>query len=417
MRIAVIGAGWAGLAAAIDLTTAGQQVTVFEAGRVPGGRARTVQLDGHTLDNGQHLLLGAYRQTLALMAYIGIQPKQVLHRTPLHFRNNTGFKLALPNWPTPLNLAWGLLTAHGLSWADKRQAARWMQSLKTTGFQLDHDLPVTDWLAQAGQSKTLCAALWEPLCLAALNTPPHIASAQRFANVLRDSLGSPQRGDTDLLFTARPLGEIFAEPACTWLAQHGAQLRLQHRVRHIESQAGCVTVDGENFDHVVLAVAPQHVSALWPDVSVPTQFEPIATVYLQYPYNTRLPSRLYGLQGGIGQWVIDRGNGWFAGIFSGVGAWQGLDNATLCQTLVAELQLPAPLSQFVIREQRATYSCQVGYRSPAQGPSNGSEHSPCWLAGDYTDHEYPATLEGAIRSGRRAAKMILQFDLNKKETR
>ena len=126
MKVAVIGGGWAGIAAAVELTAAGVDTTLFEAGRVPGGRARSVSIDGRKLDNGQHILLGAYRETLALMLQVGADPEQLLDRRPLQVVDETGFRLALPKWPAPLNVAWGLLTAKGVGWREKLATAWWM---------------------------------------------------------------------------------------------------------------------------------------------------------------------------------------------------------------------------------------------------------------------------------------------------
>jgi predicted NAD/FAD-binding protein len=199
MKVAVVGAGWAGLAAAVDLTRRGAAVTLYEAGRVAGGRGRSVNIDGRTLDNGQHLLLGAYRETLALMRSVGADPDALFERRPLQVVDRDGFCLALPSWPAPFNVAWGLLTAATVNLPEKLKTALWMQRVKWRGFRLTRDEPVADWLDAAGQTGVLRQKLWEPLCLAALNTPAERASAQLFANVLRDSLGSPRRADTDLL--------------------------------------------------------------------------------------------------------------------------------------------------------------------------------------------------------------------------
>uniref|UniRef100_UPI0024903A1E FAD-dependent oxidoreductase n=1 Tax=Azonexus hydrophilus TaxID=418702 RepID=UPI0024903A1E len=208
MKVAVVGAGWAGLAAAVDLTRRGAAVTLYEAGRVAGGRGRSVNIDGRTLDNGQHLLLGAYRETLALMRSVGADPDVLFERRPLQVVDRDGFRLALPCWPAPLNVAWGLLTAATVDLPEKLKTALWMHRVKWRGFRLTRDESVADWLDAAGQTGVLRQKLWEPLCLAALNTPAERASAQLFANVLRDSLGSPRRADTDLLLPRVPFGEL-----------------------------------------------------------------------------------------------------------------------------------------------------------------------------------------------------------------
>ena len=403
-RIAVIGGGWAGLAAAIELTAAGRQVTLFEAGRQLGGRARSIKLDGRRLDNGQHILLGAYRETLALMQRIGVDPAQVLHRQPLHIRDNAGFRLRLPHLSAPLNLAWGLLTAKGVGLREKIATARWMEDLKAGGFRLTQDCSVAEWLDAAGQTGALRRHLWAPLCLAALNTPIEQASAQLFANTLRDSLGSPHRADTDLLLPRTDLGRLLPEPAHAWLIAKGIELRFSHRVHRIEVQLDGVCVDDQYFAAAILATAPQHAGPLLGS-EFAFDFEPIATVYLAYPPDIALPCRMLGQQGGIGQWAIDRGNGLIACVLSGHGVWEECSDEQLAAQLCDELALAAaPLWHGVVREKRATISCRPNLARPGAATA----HPHLWLAGDYTWADYPGTLEGAVRSGLRAARLCLQ---------
>ncbi|MBI2275746.1 MAG: FAD-dependent oxidoreductase [Dechloromonas sp.] len=404
MKVAVIGGGWAGIAAAVELTAGGAQTTVFEAGRVFGGRARAVSLDGRTLDNGQHILLGAYRETLALMRRIGADPDRLLDRRPLQVRGPSGFRLALPKLPAPLNVAWGLLSAQGAGLGEKLATAWWMEGVKRRRFKLPQDTTVAHWLDAAGQTGCLRRHLWEPLCLAALNTPVERASAQLFANVLRDSLGSSRQADTDLLLPRSDLGSVLPEPAGRWLSANGAGLRTGHRVKSIAPSETAIAIDGEPFAAAILATAPQHAAGLWPAAAIADAYEPIATVYLQYAPDTVLPFPLLNLGGKFGQWVVDRGNGLLACVQSGHGAWEALDDAILTATLQAELALPGPVVwRKVIREKRATFACHPGLRRPDMATTSRR----LVLAGDYTWSDYPATLEGAVRSGLRAARHLL----------
>lgn len=398
MKVAVVGAGWAGLAAAVDLTRRGAAVTLYEAGRVAGGRGRSVNIDGRTLDNGQHLLLGAYRETLALMRSVGADPDTLFERRPLQVVDRDGFRLALPRWPAPFNVAWGLVTAATVNGSEKLKTALWMQRVKWRGFRLTRDESVADWLDAAGQTGVLRKKLWEPLCLAALNTPAERASAQLFANVLRDSLGSPCRADTDLLLPRVPFGALLPEPACHWLVANGATLRFGHRVRSINDAC----VDDEAYDAVIVAVAPQHIGALLPEIDARFDYEPIATVYLQFAANTRLPFPLLHLGGNTGAWAVDRGHGLFGCAISGHGDWESLSDEALAAEIETALGLgPADWRQ-VIREKRATF-CS---RPQLARPNHITADPRLVLAGDYTWADYPATLEGAVRSGLRAARAI-----------
>lgn len=404
MKIAVIGGGWAGIAAAVELTAAGVDTTLFEAGRVLGGRARSIKLDGRELDNGQHILLGAYRDTLDLMRQVGADPDALFDRRPLQVVDNAGFRLSLPRLPAPLNVAWGLLAARGVGIGEKLTTAVWMDGIKRRAFCLGTDTTVAQWLDSAGQTGTLRRHLWEPLCLAALNTPVEYASAQLFANVLRDSLGSPRREDTDLLLPRVPLGQLLPEPAADWLQAHGTALRLGQRVRSLTVDDAQTIVDGEAFTAAILATAPQHRAALWPEDAAPVDVEPIATVYLQFPAGFALPFPLLNLLDGRGQWVVDRGQGLLGCVLSGHGAWEALSDDALAEALQAELGQPASaVWHKVVREKRATFAARPGLLRPACRTA----HPRLLLAGDHTWADYPATLEGAVRSGRRAARSLL----------
>ena len=419
-RVAVVGGGWAGLACAVELAAAGVPVRVFEAAKQPGGRARRVEVEGHALDNGQHILIGAYRETLRVMRLAGADPERLLRRLPLELSYpRAGFRLRLPRLPAPFHLAAGLLVARGCAPGEKLAAARFMRALQATGYRLAQDVSVAELLDRHRQRGSLRRFLWEPLCLAALNTAPQHASAQIFANVLRDGLDGA-RENSDLLLPRADLNRVFPDAAARFVAAHGGEIRLSARVERIERP---LAVHGERFEHVVLAAAPRHAADLLRDHAETGGIaalldaychEPIGTVYLAYPQPLRAPLPMLGMSGPLGQWVFDRGqldgaSGIAGCVLSARGAWDERDNASLAAALHAELQetlgraLPAPDWHRVIRERRATFSCRPGLlRPPAKTALPG-----LWLAGDYVCADYPATLEGAVRSGVAAARGIL----------
>ena len=340
------------------------------------------------------------------MRRVGADPEQLFERQPLQVIDRQGFRLSLPKLPAPFNLAWGLLSSPGVSWREKIRTAWWMERIKRQGFRLPRDISVAAWLDEAGQTGTLRRHLWEPLCLAALNTPVTQASAQLFANVLRDSLGSSRRQDTDLLLPRVDFGQLLPEPAGRWLQARNADVRLGCRVRQLAADTDRIVIDGERFAAAILATAPQHVASLWPACATDYAFEPIATIYLQFSATTALPFPLLNLLGRHGQWVVDRGNGLLACVVSGHGDWEALPDDELATTLAGELDLgEAAAWHKVIREKRATFSARPGIRRPACRTS----HPRIFLAGDYTWDDYPATLEGAVRSGRRAARQAMEI--------
>lgn len=416
-RVAVIGAGWAGLSAAIELV--GQaDITVFEAGREPGGRARRVDTTSRFLDNGQHILVGAYHQTLAMMRKVGADPETLFERVPMQWQQPFGMRMWCPPLPAPLHLLAGLVTARGIGWRDKVGLGRALTRLRLAGWRLDEDVSVAVWLAREGQSDTLCRLFWHPLVLSALNTPVAEASMQILANVLRDTLGSPLRSDSDLLLPRSDLSELFPLPANDWLGEQGVRLVYGQRVERLQREGDGWRVAGEYFDAVVVAVAPYHIEGLLDDerlLSVIKAFDycPIYTVYLQFPVPVNLPGPMCGLDDGA-DWLFDRDcltgeTGMVAAVLSAPSEEKVADRDALLKRIVAAVSrvdpaLVEPERSRIIAEKRATFAARVGLARP---DTRFGLHS-LYLAGDWVASDYPATLEGAVRSGITAATALLQ---------
>lgn len=419
-RVAIIGGGYAGMACAVELTKAGIPVTVFEASRVLGGRARRVDIKDLALDNGQHLLIAAYRELLRLMALVHDDITKVIKRRPLQLLIHGGAQLNLPALPAPLDGVIGLLRARGLSLSDKWASICLLQWLKSHRFDLGGDQPLAEWLEQRQQPQRLIKGLWEPLCLAALNTPLTEASAQVFANVLRDSLLGGT-GAADLVLPLVDLSALFPDPAAAFVTARGGRIDLEQRISAIGHQNNGWRINGQDFDQVVIAVGPHHAASLLaPFDSVSAQlieqfdYQSITTVWLQYAPTTTLPHPMLGLNTGLVQWVFDRGQmsgeaGLLAAVISVDGPHLDLSREALVEAVVQQLAVtlkcPTELlwSQVII-EKRATFACKAGLKRP----SEQTAVKGLWLAGDYVASDYPATLEGAVRSGVKVAQRILE---------
>lgn len=425
-RVAVIGAGYAGMAAAAELCAAGKHVTVFEASRTLGGRARAVELEGLTVDNGAHIFVGAYRETLRLMELVGAEPSRLLRRQPLHLEYPGELLVKAPRLPAPLHLAWALLGARGLSWPEKFAAIRFMQALKRAKFRLPADIPAADYFRQTAQPERLVRYLWEPLCVAALNTPIERASMQVFANVLRDSLAANSKA-SDLLLPQVDFSRLFPEPAAAFVCARGGEVRRETRIAAITRDAAGFHLDNHGpYEHVVVAVAPQHLERLvggLPEMAgIVAQvggfaYEPIVAAYLAYPEHVRLPFAMVGVGGeqpGTAQWLFDRGRlygqpGLISAVISAHGRHEALDHDQLAAAIHAEVArfvpgLPPTRWSRIIVEKRATFACTPGImRPPPVTPLPG-----LLLAGDYVAGDYPATIEGAVRSGINAARAALE---------
>jgi len=418
-RVAVIGAGWAGLACALELAAGDCPVTVFESARQAGGRARRLDWNGLAIDNGQHLMIGAYREILRLLDRIGTRDK--LQPYPLELRL-PGFRLHLPRLPSPLHLAAGLLSARGLGWTDKLAAVRFIRHLQRNDFMLARDLPASALLAQHAQPPDLVARLWEPICVAALNTPLPQASAQVFCNVLRDSLMGP-RADSDFLFARADLGSLFVKPALDYLHRHRGSVRLGQRIEEIALSAGSTLparIGGEDFSHVVWACHAGQLGKLaerqpWlAEAAAQTAhytWQPILTTWLQFSEPLAFPYPMLGLGPGQAPWAFDRSDlkaGLVAIVVSAEGPHLQQTEELRLQGFLAALSdmvgpLPDLTDSLTITEKRATYTCSPGLPRPRNEVMPG-----CYLAGDYTEGPYPATLEGAVRSGVKCAHLILE---------
>lgn len=416
-KVAVVGAGYAGLACAVELAEAGVTVEVFEASRTLGGRARAIELDGMTVDNGAHILVGAYRETLRLMQKVGAG-STALRRELLHLEFPSHVKVVAPNLPAPLHLGWALLAAQGLSFKEKLAAIRFMRAQQARGFRLPADMTAADLFAAHRQPERVRRFLWEPLCLAALNTPVASASAQVFLNVLRDSLAA-DRAASDLLLPTTDFSSLFPEPAAGYIEARGGKVHRSARIASLDELDRF-----DHFDHRVLAVAPYHLAPLAPEIAAqfPFTWQPIATCYLAYPANSAnssmalLPFPMIGLDpaGGHAQWVFDRGAlcgqpGLLAAVISGAGPWQELGHDALAASIHAQIAdllpgLRPPRKTWVIEEKRATFACTPGL----ERPPTATDLPNVWLAGDYVAVDYPATIEGAVRSGIAAAQAILR---------
>lgn len=435
--VIVVGGGWAGLSCAVELSRIGYHVTLLESARQLGGRARRVAFNEQPVDNGQHVLLGAYRQTLVLLKILGISLNDSLIRQNLnlHLLSKDGhkFNLHLPSLLTPLNLFVGLLRAKGFGLYDRWRALVFGFKLFTNSIAPNNgsgtnDISVAELLQKENQTTNNINALWDPICLASLNTKIDEASAGIFIQVLHDTF-CRAKNDADLILSRVDLGALLPDPALDYIEQHGGNVYLSKRVTEItieQRHMSGVLCGNESYkaDHVVLAIPPAACLPLVKDHPAlhdiaynlsGFSYNPIVTVYLQYPKNVKPDHPIQALIGTTSQWIIDRRvagqPGLMAVVISGPGSHMEKDNDELIKTVENELaecfpHWPGPDSAMVIREKRATFSSRVGINSLR--PENKTKIDGLWLAGDYTKSAYPATLESAVLSGQQTAMLIHQ---------
>jgi squalene-associated FAD-dependent desaturase len=429
-RIAIVGGGWAGMAAAVTLAAAGRAVTVFETARVLGGRARRVDLGERRVDNGQHILLGAYAQTLSLVRTVHGErgERELFDRRRLHLEQPGVFRLKTPPLPAPWHLAVALLTVRGLSRRERLSTVAFVRRLRRGRYRCAAQLTVGALLAD--QPEAAVTHLWEPLCVAALNTPIAAASAQMFLNVLRAAFAAHAR-DSDVLVPRVDLTALFPAAAAAYVAARAGAVRVDQTISRVAARDDGVTVAShaaeERYAAAVIAVSPHQLAHVLPPGESTTGallaqvaafgYEPIRTIYLHYPRALGLPQAMLKLDGDPGQWVFDRGQlggaaGLAAVVISTDVAAARVEHGVLAQAIDAQLRrlipdLPPPVWAQTIAERRATYACGAGLARPEPG----ALQPRLYLAGDYTDADFPATLEAATRSGVAAARQLLAAQL------
>jgi squalene-associated FAD-dependent desaturase len=419
-RIAVIGGGWAGLAAAVTAVQRGAQVSLFEMAPTLGGRARSTvsRHDGApTLDNGQHILIGAYSATLDLMRAVGVDPEQVLLRRPLSLVNAHGQGLRLPQGPALIALTRGVLNHPAWSWPERLALLARSGAWALRGFRCDPALSVAELCR--GMAPALRRDLIDPLCVAALNTPADQASAAVFLRVLRDALFSGP-GAADLLLPKAPLAELLPQPAQRWLTDHGATIRLGQR---IEDLGPLSAADAPGADGIILACSAleaarltQNLAPAWSREAAAFGYEPIITVNLQGPGTLHLQAPMVMLPPlpghvEVAQFVFDQGQiqgqpGRFSFVISGAAPWVERGQTATLAAIQAQAEALWPGVRLAVEsyvaEKRATFRCTPNLHRPA------ARLGPRWVAaGDYIEGPYPATLEGAVRSGQAAAHALV----------
>ncbi len=418
LKLAIIGGGWAGMAAAVQAVRAGHSVEVFEVARTLGGRARAMRTslpngDAVMLDNGQHILIGAYSETLALMKLVGVDAGKALLRLPLTLIFPDGLGLRLPRLPAPLDAVAGILGAEGWGWQDKLALLRAAAGWQWARFKCPSTATVADLCD--GLTPRVMAELVEPLCVSALNMPAARASGQVFLRVIRDSLFAGS-GGSNLLLPRTDLSALFPQAAAAWVQARGARVETGHRVEAIARDGQGWRVDGEPFDAVIIACPPWEATRLvaqaqvdaggWLHRAQALEFEAITTVYATSKARLGVPMlSLRASRAEPAQFVFDRGQlggprGLLAFVVSAShGERDALQAQVMAQGLRMGLQELEPLQTVV--EKRATFACTPGLQRPQV------QVAPGLLAcGDYVEGPYPATLEGAVRSAMEAVALL-----------
>lgn len=433
-KVVVLGAGYAGLAAASELVLRGHDVTVLEGRALLGGRAHSFvdTKTGLVLDNGQHILMGCYHETLGLLRQLGVMDR--LYSPPriaVPFASEKGRSELAAKMPAPFHLLSALLTYGELSMADKISAGKLAVRLRL-GQQPHATESVQAWMQRWGQTPNIIRALWEPLCIAALNEPVATGSATLFATVIRRSFLAGA-ADSSILLSRVGLSELFAPEARRLLEMCGGKLRLQAQITGLVFEGTMLReiklTDGSTLkpEAVVSALPWNVLRGLLPGESklaracAEIHDAPIVSLHLWLDHPV-LKEPFIGLLDSPVHWVFSRDHihganppGQEGHIITAVvsGARDLVDKTgtELEELTMKELSRFLPeargvrvLHRMVYKARSATFAATP--ETEPLRPDATTEWSNLWLAGDWTNTGLPATIEGAILSGHRAAEAV-----------
>jgi squalene synthase HpnD len=433
-KVVILGAGYAGLAAASELLRRGHDVTLIEARALLGGRAHSFvdHKTGRQLDNGQHILMGCYHQTLALLKDLGVTGRLDAPPTlAVPFLSPHGRSSLTATLPAPFHLGSALLGFGELGAADKFAATRLALKLRA-GRKPRPDETVGAWLSRWKQTPNIIRALWEPLCLAALNEPISSGSATLFAEVIRRSfLGGAD--DSKILLSKVGLSELFAPEIRQLLAMCGGTLLVQAPVSQLRFAQSTlreiVLSDGTLLQpEAVVSALPWHVlRGLLPPESGLAQAcreihdAPIVSLHL-WMDRPVLDEPFVGLLDSPVHWIFSRdhidgaGDHILTAVVSGARELVDKTAVELEEMTLHEIArfIPAArearvLHRMVYKSRSATFAGTPATEKHRPGPA--TQWKNLWLAGDWTSTGLPATIEGAVVSARRAVDALDQSEL------
>ncbi|MBN8546309.1 MAG: FAD-dependent oxidoreductase [Ignavibacteria bacterium] len=439
-RAIVVGAGLAGLSAAVELSLNGYKVDLFESTKKGGGRAYSfphsfhpgtflIQADQYLVDNGQHILMGCYHDTLSFLGKIGAMDKiHIQERMSVEYRHRNGksFTLKSGALPYPLNLLQAILNYDFLTFKQKLKAVLFIQKLRFIRLKTLSNLTVSEWLKGEGQTDELFNGIWEILCVGAMNSPPEKTSALIFARVLKEIFLNG-KNNAKIIVPKCGLSELFVDNAIKLIEERGGSVNFGNPLESIETGDGrVVSLKFRNRtieypENTVLAIPHfalkkiDGISGVFPGIeNFDMEYSSITTFHLRIDSNP-LKTEFVALIDSPVQWVFNHGD-YITTVTSASTDWNTKEEPEIIKIVLSELESclgikpSAVIAQKMIKEKRATFVCggkNLDYRLPSK---TGFEN--LYLAGDWTDTGLPATIEGAVMSGKTAANLIISKNQN-----
>ncbi|MDB6097177.1 MAG: Squalene-associated FAD-dependent desaturase [Francisellaceae bacterium] len=430
-RVIIIGGGWAGLSCAHYLNQYNIPITLLEASPYAGGRARGIFFNSYRIDNGQHILINAYKNILNIIKDLNLKKEELFLETPFEFYNLSLDKLyhvKLNQWPNPLNFILGVLNSKGFSIINRFRILKTARLILNCTKSSTLDQGLYHYLITIKEPQELITHFWEPLALATLNTPIGLASLKVFSKVLQLSFSS--KHSSNLLLPKKDLSEILPNPILKNLNNNpDNEIYFNKRITKLahESKNGIsVHTPTQTFkaSAVVLATPPLVSAQLIESYSInhpainalrSLNSQPIITIYFEYEFPVSLPKPMIGFTKSSIQWILDKafsGNpNLLAAIISGIGTHSFVSKEILIKNALQDIsrhfpKLSNPIRVKVINQKMATFECHYNIEN-LRPPSQITEN--IYLSGDYNFPLWPATLESAVSSGLATAQQLRTY--------
>lgn len=432
LPVIIIGGGWAGLAAAVDLSRQGMPVHLIEAAKQLGGRTRRVLFADKAVDYGQHILFGSFRHTLELLETMSVHPSKVLKRYSFEFVHQysatESLRFKLPSLPFPAQMLFGLGLLRGLSWKEKLSILGVFADIRNQKISTEADVSLHQTLTERHQSIKALELFWHPLCQMLLNTPIRDTSTMVFLDFVRN-LFLQTRGDASLLIPPGELSRVIADPAADFIDLHGGKIQLGYQTSGLNVEAGVIkgVYLGNELvrgSHVVLTVPASSLPGLFAPVPALQEivqqvknlkYRTITQLYLKYPSKTFLPATYVFLPGPLAGFIVDKRYQGHPGVMAvsidGNIETLGLTESELIQTVTRELarlfpHWEPPRQHLMVPVDDAAVLCETQIN--ASRPPIHTTIEGLWLAGEYVAGESWLSLDNAIASGRKCAQKILE---------
>lgn len=434
-RILIIGGGFAGLAAGVELSERPASVVILERRGHLGGRAYsfTDQPTGDVVDNGQHLFMGCYQHTIAFLKRIGCLDRLAFQDRPrVDFldRDHGYTSFECPPLPAPLHAVAGLLRMRGITLGDKLRVANVGRAIRQNGKAGADSLTVKEWLASLGQSERICERFWYPMAIATLNEDPQVASARMLKVVLKEAFGAGRRA-TSIGIARVGLSELYTEGAKAFIESRGGEVRTSATVERLLIDGKRIVAvelkDGERLeaDAVISAVPHPALLKMLPDELRAGEFAaleklhaaPIVSINLWFDRGV-FDRQFVGLIGTRSQWLFNKNlivkpsqlSNQIAVIISAAHAFVDWTKEQLVEMALGELHELLPESRAaqllhsrIVKEREATLSHTLDSDNLRPGPRTSLEN--LILAGGWTATGLPDTIESAVLSGHTAAEI------------